>query len=1263
MTFKHFQPADLLAHQVVRRMAMAMALLASTVPAAAQPEPAQQRIRAAIVAIDGAAIRANEARTESWPSHGLDYAETRHSRLRQIDRGNVGRLGLAWSHDLEATRGIEATPLVAGGVMFVTASWSVVHAIDARSGRRLWSYDPQVPRSYGIRACCDVVNRGVALWKGKVFVGSLDGRLIALDAASGGKVWEVDTVVDRRRAYTITGAPRVVKGKVIIGNGGAEYGVRGYVTAYDAETGRQAWRWFTVPGDPALPFEDESMRRAAATWDPAGRWWEIGGGGTVWDSMAFDPELNLLYIGTGNGSPWSRKRRSPAGGDNLYLSSIVALDPDTGRYVWHYQETLGDNWDYTATQQITLAELSIDGRRRKVLLHAPKNGFFFVIDRSDGRFISAQNFVDVNWASGYGADGRPIETAQARPEQPGEAIPGPTGAHNWHSMSFNPDTGLVYIPAQTRASVLGDDKDWRRDQALPGRIGSGAGWNLGVLAGSSRTPSFGRLIAWDPVAQKEAWRHEHRSFYNGGTLSTAGGLVFQGTADGRFIAFDARSGAVLWQSPVGLGIVAAPITYELDGRQYVAIAAGWGGALGLTGGVAPKTGSGTVFTFALDGKAALPAFADAVTGPLLQGVPYDPALVGAGAGLYVAHCVQCHGVPGADKGGSLPNLGRSAKEVIEHLDRFVFNGPGVARGMPDFSGRLQPEDVDKLKAFIQGTADRLRAAAAASAASAAAPAAPQPNPYLARSPNNQTHWNDAATDSTETTVPRGRYELTPEAVQMLPNESVSLPSVSDRVAGQDIHWWWAGYSLRKVRVDGGKLVEVARTAVPVRLPDYRPVDDAQRQAQADQVQRLLAARDERALVDYMKSQPNRMLSASGDQVANGSVYALLTRDDAFIGCNGRQIFRIDQEDPANPASAMRPARIATLPSALFDNERVRRGGARLPSDLLFGLGMSFNGYLVANTAGGKVISLRRDTLEVVDVFSTPGADELFLNSFATGPEANGGAVYVASNTTMYRLVVTADGKIRSDEASGAWAAPYDRGIIVGAPKIGDGTGATPTLMGFGPDDDRLVVITDGARKMRLVAFWRDAMPAGWTPRPGAPSARIADQREVDMGAGLSTVQSEQSVAAWGDYAFVVNNIPAQQAPFAAEAGYYVAMINGATRPGPVGVATLKWDRTAHRWQPLWSRTDVSSISIVPMISGGGRMAIVDGYFAERWNDRHHIGMDLDSGKTVLSIRTGTDPRFNGMFAPIKVDGEGNLFYGMAFGLVRVQVSKLKRLPD
>ena len=521
-----------------------------------------EHVREVTGRIDGKTISDNAATGNDWPTHGLDYAETRFSKLSQIDADNVKGLGLVWTYNLESTRGVESTPLVVDGIMYVTASWSVVHAVDVRTGKRLWSYDPKVPREIGYKGCCDVVNRGVALYKGKVYVGAFDGRLIALDAATGAVVWDKNTLIDQARPYTITGAPRVFNGNVLIGNGGAEYGVRGYVTAYDAETGAQKWRWFTVPGDPSLPFENQAMRKAAETWDPSGSYWVSGGGGTVWDTITFDPELNRIYIGTGNGSPWSQKRRSPAGGDNLYLASVVALDGTTGEYVWHYQETPGDNSDYTSTQPIILADITLDGAKRKVILHAPKNGFFYVIDRTDGKLISAKNYVDVNWATGHDANGRPIETALARPDGPFDSIPGALGAHNWHSMSFSPATGLVYIPVHNIPMSLANDKAWKQGAVLSGRLGSGIGWNTGMLF-NPQTPKsvpFGRLIAWDPIAQKEAWRQEHASPWNGGTLATAGNLVFQGTADGRVVAIRARREGSWWESPVGTGGVAGAVT-------------------------------------------------------------------------------------------------------------------------------------------------------------------------------------------------------------------------------------------------------------------------------------------------------------------------------------------------------------------------------------------------------------------------------------------------------------------------------------------------------------------------------------------------------------------------------------------------------------------------------------------------------------------------------------------------------------------------------
>ena len=694
-------------HTSVARAAAGVVLASGLAVATAQ---AQDRF-AASKAIDAAAIAANTQVTKDWPSYGLDYAETRFSKLDQVNESNIGQLGLAWTYNLESSRGVEATPLVVDGVMYVTASWSVVHAIDVRTGKRLWSFDPQVPREGGYKGCCDVVNRGVALWKGKVYVGSYDGRLIALDATNGKPVWEKDTITDRSHSYTVTGAPRVYKGNVMIGNGGAEYGARGYITAYDAETGDQKWRWFVVPGDPSKPFEEPSQEAAAKTWDPAGKWWVNGGGGNPWDSMAFDPDLNLMYVGTGNGSPWNRDKRSPAGGDNLYLASIVALDPDTGAYKWHYQETPGDNWDYTSTQSLILADVPIEGQTRKVLLHAPKNGFFFVVDRATGKFLSAKNFVDVNWATGYDANGRPIEIPAARGHDPYDSIPGPYGAHNWQPMSWSPLTQLAYLPAQNIPVNFQQDKQWSAHNSnKPGEFASGLGWNLGTDMNvvPPKTKPFGRLIAWDPAGQKPAWQADYVAPWNGGTLVTAGNLVFQGTADGRFIAYNAKNGTKLWESPLGTGAVAAPATYMVDDKQYVSIAVGWGGVFGIAARATEGQNPGTVYTYVVGGTAPLPAITRYQMSSLLQGVKYDAADVPAGTALYVSNCVQCHGVPGVDRGGNVPNLAYIDRDYIENLDKFVFNGPYTMQGMPDFTGKLAMADIAKLKAFIQGTADAVR---------------------------------------------------------------------------------------------------------------------------------------------------------------------------------------------------------------------------------------------------------------------------------------------------------------------------------------------------------------------------------------------------------------------------------------------------------------------------------------------------------------------------------------------------------------------------
>jgi len=538
---------------------------------------------------------------------------------------------------------------------------------------------------------------------------------------------------------------------------------------------------------------------------------------------------------------------------------------------------------------------------------------------------------------------------------------------------------------------------------------------------------------------------------------------------------------------------------------------------------------------------------------------------------------------------------------------------------------------------------------------------PPSNPYLAQSYNNQTHWNDGASDSTEIAVARGSYKVTPESFRVVPNESAGLMQFYDKVNGTDVYWYWAGFSLRKLKVeDDLRFTEIARVDLPVTLPNYQQITPQQRLEQAAQTRKYLEAGDEKGLLTYMQAQPNRMLSATTDQVLNGSIYALLTRENAFIGASGRQVFRIDQNDPKDANSGMRLSQKIQLPGELFSDTKVKTN-LGLPADVTLGMGMTTNGFLVISTMGGTVATLDRNSLALIDSYRLQGADELFYNSFATGPELNGGAVYVASNQNMYRLAVDTDGKIHADERSGAWKAAYDRGVRFDAVKIADGTGATPTLMGFGADDDKLVVITDGAKKMRLVAFWRDGIPAGWKQKPGTLSPRIADQKTVEMGAGIDTVQSEQSVAVYGNYAFVVNNIPAEPKPTEVKSNYYVTLLNGVTRPMPQGVAMLKWDSSKDVWSPQWARSDVSSISVVPMISGGSRMAIINGFYTQQPGQGYHIGMDLDSGKTILEIASGSDPLFNGMYAPVKVDHQGRLMYGMAFGLVLMDTTRMEKV--
>ncbi len=660
---------------------------------------------------DVTSLRLQQADQEpgNWMSYGRGYNEQHFSPLKLINDQNVSRLKLAWYYDVDTHRGQEATPLVIDGVMYFTTAWSKVFALNAATGRLLWSYDPQVPGEWAVNACCDVVNRGAAAWGGKIYFGTLDGRLIALDAATGRRVWEVLTI-DPHFRYTITGAPRVAAGRVIIGNGGGEFGVRGYVSAYDANTGKLIWRLYTVPGDPSKPFETSELAKAAKSW--SGKWWTLGGGGTVWNAIAYDPELDLIYIGTGNGTTWAAKYRSPEGGDNLFTCSIIALKLSTGKYVWHYQQDPGDEWDFDSDEDIVLTDLALDGRVRKVLMQAPKNGFFYVIDRTNGRLLSAKPFTYSNWATGIDMQtGRPIEAATARytGPSPPPIVPGPLGAHNWQPMSYSPVTGLAYIPVNDAGFAYKTADDFEVKSLA-------ANYGIDVVAAGMPQDSKikkaildtvkGKLVAWDPVQQKQAWAVERPGPWNGGVLSTAGNLVFEGTASGTFEAYRATTGEKLWSSLAQTGVMAGPVTYTVSGEQYVAVLAGWGGVFPLaTGEVSFKSGRvqniSRMLVYKLDGKATLPP-APSVAPPVLRPPPSQAstAEIKRGEANFQRFCAACHGDV-AVSGGVLPDLRYSGTISSDQaFSSIVLGGLLREQGMVSFARELGKADVRSIRSYV-----------------------------------------------------------------------------------------------------------------------------------------------------------------------------------------------------------------------------------------------------------------------------------------------------------------------------------------------------------------------------------------------------------------------------------------------------------------------------------------------------------------------------------------------------------------------------------
>ncbi|MEM7728224.1 MAG: PQQ-dependent dehydrogenase, methanol/ethanol family [Pseudomonadota bacterium] len=653
-----------------------------------------------------------------WPLYGLNAQETRFSPLDQIDTETVGDLGLHAVVDLGTRFSLQSTPTMVDGMLYFTGDFSEVMAADARTGEILWTHTPEFDRSYLRKSTYGTANRGVAVSDDRrVFVGTLNAQLQALDALTGALLWSVDTKWRDDFAYTITSAPRLIGDLVIVGNAGAEFGVRGYVTAYHQETGEMAWRFFTVPGDPALPQEHPELDMALETWS-GDAFVEYGGGGTVWNSIVYDAGNDQVFIGVGNGSPLAREMRSPGGGDNLFLSSIVALDRATGRMNWYYQTTPGDTWDYTATQDMALATMEIDGEPREVVMQAPKNGFFYVLDRKTGELLRAHDFVKVTWATHIDmATGRPVENPEADfSERAAMIFPGPLGGHNWQGMSVDADNRRVFIPAIERAGIF----------ALDPRIKAGIpiarnpnGLNLGFgLGNTSHLPempqSYGKLQAFDPVSGETLWEVRHDHYYNGGVLATEGGLVFQGDAFGELAAYHADTGEKLWSDRTFRSILAPPITYRLDGAQYIALLTATGGGEHYSGyvgetAVAKYGNAGQLLIYRLGGTAELaePALLDR-TIPEKPAIVATPEDIGMGAMLYAINCSTCHGAE-VRSAGVYPDLRLSPADIHALYEDILLDGLLQGNGMANFADILGPDQVRQIEAYVVARAEEDKA--------------------------------------------------------------------------------------------------------------------------------------------------------------------------------------------------------------------------------------------------------------------------------------------------------------------------------------------------------------------------------------------------------------------------------------------------------------------------------------------------------------------------------------------------------------------------
>lgn len=642
------------------------------------------------------------AEPSQWMMVGGTYDERHYSPLDEINRDNVHELDLAWFADYNVNLSQQGTPLYIDGVIYVSTAWSMVNAFDARTGELLWHYDPETPREIATKVCCGIVNRGIAAYDGKIYLGTLDGYLVAINADTGAEEWRKLTL-DPNGPQTITSAPRIVKGQVLIGNSGAEKSARGYLGAYDAETGEDLWRVYTVPGNPELGFETPQMEMAAGTW--SGSWWELGGGGTVWDAIVYDEEDNLVIFGTGNGTPWDQRARDPEGGDNLFIASILAVDADTGEYVWHYQTTPGDTWDYDAMAPIMLLDLEFDGEMRHVVAQANKNGMMYVLDAATGELLKADAFTAVNWNTGVDmATGRPIEVPEARYDRDNiwNLAPGVQGGHGWHANAWNPETGYIYIATQRAYFAMQSDANFTPNTSpTANNLAIDMSANFIYYRDNPDAPRefVGYLQAWDPVAGKEVWRSEELDGPTGAALSTGGGLVFSGGGNNNnvFRAFDVATGEKLWEFNTQTGMVAAPITYELDGKQYIAASVGINQAGNY---FAPNYSR--LLVFALGGDAQLPVpltYEPRELNPPELNASQD--VVDAGGALYGENCGVCHGIGGQQRGANFPNLLVTPMlHSQQAFDQVVLGGIRAENGMVSFSDRLSEEDSEAIRWFL-----------------------------------------------------------------------------------------------------------------------------------------------------------------------------------------------------------------------------------------------------------------------------------------------------------------------------------------------------------------------------------------------------------------------------------------------------------------------------------------------------------------------------------------------------------------------------------